>query len=569
MPLVPHFELSQTSSEVIVLVFVKTIRLESIEVLLDDESVLHFHAHPYSLTLNFAPHQFDAEAQGIVSAQYDPSIQTIRIPIMKADKGETWPNLDMTARLMRPKEIPKQWLHAVVDSTENDNEQADMTNDKNSGNDVTPTDAATDTIKTIPSSTYGYGFGNLFQNIFTDYCRSGIAQEMLSLADPENTEPSERKSQRMDQEQEDFDPDRYDYDIQDDYLYEMVMGFVPFWKEAKKDTTNNANTERPSADDLAESLETKLSIADKAQPTSNSPFTADEKLQLSTIPYPLIPDHILRNASLLSSENGSESSLLWSGLLDLLIPFVYDHLMTMGDPTVESAWTITKLSCSLSWLDPPKTIQEALIGTTRRMLIYPYWRNLDYGVTVWEHLLSILESSDGLHAVIKCLLQLRSILEKSEFYYAGNKVFVDPYLYWVQHQDISGLTRVAKKVRKELDKGTLKEDVDLDLAIYENLVFGEEEESGDDDTASSSEDSDSEEEEDDDDSSGDGNSKAEENQEVVQLQTTTERTGNKTVSSTLLDLEDDIAPRSHVLNVVEESSTEPSTGGKLLIEELN
>lgn len=179
MPLVPHFELSQTSSEVIVLVFVTTIRLDTIEVLLDEESVLHFYAHPYSLTLNFSPHQFDSDAQGIVSAQYDPSIQTIRIPIMKANKGETWPNLDLTARLMLPKEIPKQWLHAVMDSTEN-GDQA-ITNDKNSEDDTTSTDATAEITKTIPSSSYGYGFGNLFQNIFTDYCRSGIAQEMLSL----------------------------------------------------------------------------------------------------------------------------------------------------------------------------------------------------------------------------------------------------------------------------------------------------------------------------------------------------------------------------------------------------
>ncbi|CAJ1953936.1 unnamed protein product [Cylindrotheca closterium] len=564
MPLVPRFELSQTSSEVIVLVFVKTIRLESIEVVLDEESVLHFHAHPYSLTLNFSPHQFDAEAQGIVSAQYDPSIQTISIPIMKANKGSIWPNLDMTARLMHPKEIPKQWLHAVVDSTEND--EKTIMNDNSSGNDATLTDANTDTTQTISapsslSSSYGYGFGNLFQNIFTDYCRSGVAQEMLSLPDPENTEPSKRQSQRIDQEQEDFDPDRYDYDIQDDYLYEMVIDFVPFWKQPKKGRAH-ANSES-NVDDLSESLETKLNIGNKAS-TSDSPFTADEKLQLSTIPYPLIPDHLLR----IPTGTGSES--LWCGLLDLLIPYVYDHLMTMGDPTVESAWTITKLSCSLSWLDPPKTVQEALIGSTRRMLIYPYWRNLNFSVTVWEHLLSILESNNGLHSVIKCLLQLRSILEKSEFYYAGNKVFVDPYLYWVQHQDAAGLTRVANKVRNELDMGTLKGDVDLDLAIYENLVFGEENESGHDDTASSSDESDSEEEEDDDDDSTiDSNSKAEENQKDLQQQQTTETSEIQKVSSTLLDLEDDEAPRSHVLNIVEEPSSEPSVGGKLLIKELN
>lgn len=121
-------------------------------------------------------------------------------------------------------------------------------------------------------------------------------------------------------------------------------------------------------------------------------------------------------------------------------------------------------------------------------------------------------------------------------------------------------------MQNELDKGTLKEDLDFDLAIYENLVFGEAELSGDDDTASSSQDSDSEKEEDDEDSTTDSNMKTEENQEVVQLQYATASSDCEKVSSAFLDVEKDETKKSRGLNVVAEPSTEPSTG---LIQELN
>jgi protein SHQ1 len=462
MPLVPRFELSQTSSEVTVLVFVATIRLDSIEVLLDEESVLHFHAHPYSLTLNFAPHEFESDAEGIVSAQYDPSKQTIRIPLIKANKGVTWPNLEMTARLLRPKEIPKQWLHAVSSSTNSTPEVED------------------EQMDTVNLSKFGYGFGNLFQNIFTDYCRSGVAQEMLSLPDPENTEPSKRRSLRVDQELEDFDPDRYDYSIEDDYLYPLVMDFVPFWKKRPKSADQTKD-----CDSLVESFQDQLSL---------SPFTSDEQLLLSTIPYPLIPKPML--------EDGDHQDRLWCGLLDLLVPYVYDHITSMGEPTVESAWTVTQLSSSLSWLDPPETPREALVSLTRRMVIYPYWRNVDFCTDVWEHVLFMLEQgAEGLHLIVKSLLQLRSILEKSEFYYAGNKLFVDPYLYWVQHQNAE-LLQLASSLRAELNKGTLRDDVDLKLAVFERLALGEDgsnsetsSEDSDDSTSGSDDDGNSEEEE--------------------------------------------------------------------------
>jgi hypothetical protein len=124
------------------------------------------------------------------------------------------------------------------------------------------------------------------------------------------------------------------------------------------------------------------------------------------------------------------------------------------------------------------TAKEALVSLTRRMLIYPYWRNIEFSLKVWEHVIFILEREE-LYTIVKCLLQTRSILEKSEFYYAGNKLFIDPYLCWIQRQEPNnkGAQILAVRLKKELKHGTLKDDVDLDISVYERLALGEEESS--------------------------------------------------------------------------------------------
>jgi protein SHQ1 len=121
-------------------------------------------------------------------------------------------------------------------------------------------------------------------------------------------------------------------------------------------------------------------------------------------------------------------------LLDLLLAYTYDHIMTIGDATVESAWTISILSPSLSWLDSPDTVDEACASFIRRSLCYPYWRSVTFSVRhVMVSTSHLLEA--GIPSIVKALLQIRIILERSESYYLGNKLFVDPFLYWIQQQN--------------------------------------------------------------------------------------------------------------------------------------
>lgn len=423
MPLTPHFEVSQTEEQVLITVSVRTVRVTNVEVLLED-STLHFYATPYMLKLHFAPYEFDSDQQGAVSAEYNPSAQTVKIPLKKAQKGVQWENLDLTARLLQPREIPSRWLHSVEDASDinTDGQGVDKEDQP-----LSPMDENENASSTSPFERVGYGFGNIFHNIFTDYCRGGLAQEMLQLPDPDNTPAMDRKDLRLGKEIDDFNAERIEQDlyIQEDYMYSMVMEFRPFWDTAPKSATSRHDGSKQS---LIQQIDQDLSqeLANvHLEPYSSSAvsFSEAERLSLSTIPYPLIPKAFFGE---------QEVSTLWIGLIDLLVPFCYDHLTTMGDPTVESAWTITILSSSLSWLDvPSSSVEDVVTATTRRMLIYPYWRNFDFCCHVWKNTISILRH--GVRAVVKSLLATRDVLEKSESYYVGNKIFIDPYLYWIQH----------------------------------------------------------------------------------------------------------------------------------------
>lgn len=44
-------------------------------------------------------------------------------------------------------------------------------------------------------------------------------------------------------------------------------------------------------------------------------------------------------------------SMAFLGLADILYAWCYNHRITLGENSVESAWNIAKLSSTLSWLD--------------------------------------------------------------------------------------------------------------------------------------------------------------------------------------------------------------------------
>ncbi|OEU14354.1 hypothetical protein FRACYDRAFT_240894 [Fragilariopsis cylindrus CCMP1102] len=538
MPLTPRFTLSQTPTHIYVEINVPSFRLSAeidggMEVVLmgNNNSEFHFYAKPYLLKLNFFPNSFEdqdtnessgIESGGVGTAKYDPSEQTVTIPLRKKkiqeediSKGEEeesesesnnnfWSDLELTARLIEPKEIPKKWLHSVIDNNnvgggeEDGDNDDDLEEELNDDGDDTSTSTKPNN-NTNPlllpdhqqNNGDGYGFNNMFRNIFTDYCRSGLSEEMLMLRiDPESSTVEERRLERHTKEEKDFDFDRYlnDLDLtQDDYMYPMVMLYKPWWyknndADADSDDEKAEEEKAEKAEEegvvelIADEMQSKLNVTaaattaatadnnssgitpttvgikkkkkndDSTSSSSSSLFTDNEKLLLSTIPYPLL--------STSTTGVGERKYELWCGLLEILLAYTYDHITTMGDSTVESSWTITVLTSGMSYLESPTSVEEVLHSFLRRVAIYPYWRNIEeFGVYIIKQTLEILHTH-GIHGITKCLVQAHTILEKSESHYLSNKLYIDPYLYWVQRLERDcgneGLTRIILEIESSI-----------------------------------------------------------------------------------------------------------------------
>jgi protein SHQ1 len=447
MPLTPHFELSQTTTHVTVDIRVPHVRVsvDSVEIIVD-QSTLHFSSPPYLLVLTFPAALVDNEEE---SAKYDPVKNggMVSVTLTKQEPA-IWPDLDLMGTLMAPKQ-PKSNQRGGIEILDESSYVQQQQQQQQDNEDIQQQE--TPSISDIRNALGPhYGFMNMHSGVFTDLAREGLAAEMLELQYPDTASPQERRELRLEKELEDFDCNRYlgDLDVEDDYIYQTAMNMKPHWqRHHETDETT----------------------------TSTSFFTPEESAQLASIPYPLLPAN--------SSPEQDESLLL--GMLDILFAYVYDHIMTDGDPTIESSWTVCILSSALSWLDEFDSLELVVGHCIRRTLIYPYLRNYALAMYCWNQVACILKQKR--RCIIRCLLQVRNILNRSECHYLGNRLFIDPYLVWIQRNvtdaQVSSLCRRLEILLEGAEQGKVlqKDSLGLDLLKLEQLI-----QEGSDDNGSSS-----------------------------------------------------------------------------------
>ena len=92
-------------------------------------------------------------------------------------------------------------------------------------------------------------------------------------------------------------------------------------------------------------------------------------------------------------------------LVDILCAYCYDVRMTQNDPNTESAWTISILSPTLSWLNQLSSLHTVLVSFIRRVLIYPYLRRYDLARLCIRDCALIIKL--GKRRILKCLLDVR------------------------------------------------------------------------------------------------------------------------------------------------------------------
>lgn len=510
MPITPQFCLSQELKEVIVEIRVPHVRVsvQSLEVVVEGP-VLHFSSPPYLLVLTFpASLRDDENHEGC--ATFDPSNQggMVTLRLFKAIPS-LWPNLDLVGALVAPKQPPPGGGRAggggisVISSSDEPQSSTDLQKDDQGTS--SSSSASFDWKHALGPR---YGFLRQHAGVFGDLAREGLAAEMLELSDPDDTEASERRGLRLAAEEETFCPERYlgDVDMEEDYIYQSALNMVPHWREQPKtdvDTTLEDVTQQLSKLSTQEGQNGKTT-------SSTHYFTAEETVQLAEIPYPLLPDSI--------SPLEKESLLL--GLLDILFAYVHDHLTTDGDPTIESSWAVCTLSCTLSWLEEyaPEhdTLQTVIQHSLRRALIYPYIRNFEFGLYCWKEVACIIRK--GPRCIVRCLLQTRNILDKSECHYLGNRLYMDPYLAWIQRRlSTQEILVLSKRLDKVLAENVIEKDsLGLHLVALERQFLQVEA------SSEESQDSSSESDGDEDDSEQSSSSEDEESMEEKQESHSTE-----------------------------------------------
>ncbi|KAL3822902.1 hypothetical protein ACHAXA_010685 [Cyclostephanos tholiformis] len=411
--------------------------------------------------------------------QYNPEKNhgTLVLILRKEEEGY-WEDLDLLGRLQQPtthrrpqqqpattateRDVPSTTWTAtnsplVKVISEHDNEEVED-DDKKTSNEV-----MADLLYINKRATYG--LFRQFSNVFRDYAREGLIHDMLECPNPDDDVYDEssddcethdhseqhrrsRRAMRMQMENDKFNSERYLSDLhveeEGDVIFDAAMSMVPHWMEKSLDeeapTTRNISNES-IVDDMTRCI-SKLSTSDDNDLRNQcSFFDAEESHLLAT----LAPSRSNCRPMHLSAEKERSAYLC---LVDVLFAYAFDHRTTEGDPTVESSWTIMILSVSLSWLeifDPPyDTIADVLRWNIRRSLIYPYLRSHALSLKICTDLCRII--SRGRRVIIRCLLQLHSIMEMSESHYLFNKLYIDPLISWVQECNESEVRDFGREI---------------------------------------------------------------------------------------------------------------------------
>ncbi|XP_022518458.2 protein SHQ1 homolog [Astyanax mexicanus] len=430
----PAFELSQDPDYLTLVIRVPYTRTSEFDVYIDGED-FKFYAKPYFLRLTL-PGRIVQDGREKASFDIDKGLFTMRVP--KETAGQDFEGLQMLTSLLAPKgcRSAKPLVEDVgtsgrSEADEDEDEDEDEEEDFDWQVEQEPyVESSEDDLKKLQK----YGFGNLRTGVFSRLQEE--LSDVIDLEDPENSTPAMRRSSRLNAETTIFCADHYLCDLYEgEETRQIHLEFKPWWSELKPD-------------------------ADLSEPAVI--FTDDEKEQMRKF----------TNRSYLLDK--ATRHQVWLGLVDVILAYVYDVRTTEGEHNVESAWTIRKLSGTLSWLETYHSVQEVLVSFGRRVLCYPLHRHFSLITTAVRDAAHIFQC--GKACVLKCLLSIHKIFRENEPAYILNDLYISDYCVWIQRVKSRHVVALADPLRKsELQKDHL----DLELIILEKaaeLVVEEEEE---------------------------------------------------------------------------------------------
>ncbi|KAF8205956.1 SHQ1-domain-containing protein [Mycena galopus ATCC 62051] len=411
----PRFECSQTAESIIIKIYCPSIRAADVETNVDD-TLFTVHINPYFLRLNFS-HPIVEDEQS--TANYDPSSGYLTVTLTKESKGQVFPDLDLLSKLLAPRPSQPAPLIEVVGQEDEADEVIEQEEDDGTDGLVAQTNAlsleheeillAAENDWQIPqevptadpsistSLTQPYGFLNLHSGYFRHVGHTENEVNELGT-DAETCTLRERRLKRWKHEDEKWDEEHYMADYADDeYIQELIL-----WQNPR--------------------------VVDSGP----FQFTEAENLALLNLP---------RKEYLTDTRQMKNLHLT---LVTILFSYAYETRTTQGDPTPESAWTMSSLVPAFSALDPPpysaptttlvtpspSDLAACLSQSYRRSLCFPLYRSFALAEACRADVAALF--SLGKRTIVRCLLETKFILDHHEVYYVYSKIWLEDFCVWVQ-----------------------------------------------------------------------------------------------------------------------------------------
>ncbi|XP_054719835.1 protein SHQ1 homolog [Uloborus diversus] len=420
--LTPAFELTQSEEFLIVSIQIPYAKVSDIQVHFEDFEFV-FYSKPYHLRLNLPGRVSWCETPNI---NYNDDKKIVVVQVPKAKRGEIFEGLDLVTMLLSTKKSKTAAtpLIEVIDGTNliEDDDEFDWSIEQ------VPSDV---NIGEFSLTGQQCGFADSYS--FVVFTLKEESSEIFDVKDPQQKSKKNRTIERKDAELKRFDEEHYLADLYNDDEIQELMRYHPEWDDLYDKLQNDPSK---NADDLVT-------------------FTTEEKERLRKLPS---KEYLLEK---------SQAKMALLGLIDIIFAYAYDKRTTFDESTVESAWTINKLSATLSWLETFSSVPEVAVTCIRRSLIYPLFRHFELSLTVLEDVRKILLL--GRKYIIKCLLGTHQMFCASDPRYILNDLYITDYCVWLQTKSCS--TQRLVPLAEALGKVLLtKGDIGLNLVDIESFA---------------------------------------------------------------------------------------------------
>ena len=441
--LTPRFSVDQNDEFVFVNIKLSSIRFSArnVEIVIDDNLFI-FSLPPYYLRLRFPGLLLEDER---VKSSFVPKEESIKIQIPKKTTGEHFDDLDLTAKLLARLNEPtagvvsgngaesKRPLIEEVDEGQSVPSMKDLQKEAENFNWEVEQKPAAELSAEELAGHPKYGFNNAYSDMINATLANG--NDINELANPDELKPDDRITQRLIQENLKFDPEYY----ASDYL---IAKYEP--ENCRiKDILGWQSPYKRLFDKYQSKLAAKPGIG-------HVPIEFDqaEKDHMADLP---------RKSYLVDDPRP-----IYYTIVCLLFAYCYEIRSNEGDSTVESGWSIGKLTPQLSCLDSQllqstnftekSMLRVVVLTMERRALSYPLVRNYELVKDCWNDVYYVLRC--GKRGVLKAILAAREFFRFHDVYYIYCKILLDDLCSWILRDDGCNeriLRNLAHALRKEAE----------------------------------------------------------------------------------------------------------------------